>query len=99
MCIRDRGNQPPWLRSLQEGRIWHLSSPTDRPARSREPGSDPGRSDRPTRSEPPGGAATEPEAADRPTYSSRPGSGDLSREKPTDRPNLLGHTQTGPVHV
>ena len=53
--------------------IVNLTSPTDRPGRPREPGSDPVCSDRPTRSEPCGGGDAGPELADRPTrFGGRP---------------------------
>ena len=51
--------------------ILHLSSPTDRPARPRGPGSDPGPADRPTRSGPADGDTGGSGVADRPTVPGR----------------------------
>ena len=67
--------------------ILHLSSPTDRPARPRGPGSDPGPADRPTRSGPAGGDTGGSGVADRPTVPGRRWAEMRGRAGPTDRPS------------
>ena len=67
--------------------ILHLSSPTDRPARPRGPGSDPGPADRPTRSGPADGDTGGSGVADRPTVPGRRWAEMRGRAGPTDRPS------------
>ena len=67
--------------------ISHLSSPTDRPARPRGPGSDPGPADRPTRSGPADGDTGGSGVADRPTVPGRRWAEMRGRAGPTDRPS------------
>ena len=73
--------------------IVNLSSPTDRPARPRGPGSDPGPADRPTRSGPAGGEIVRSGVADRPTAPGRRRADRRGRGPPTDRPS--GSHSTG----